>query len=227
MKVRNLLTASALVALAGTQLAHADVEVIFSRAVGSPTSSVPGAVDLAGAPMAATFSSMLEFWLSPDGTKWLLRGATDAGSDLANYLILGSGASEIMNLQEGRPFPGAVGNELLDFHSSTSNRPFNANNEWAFAIRARGGLTANAQKIVKFTAANVGSLAAQQGDLYTGLSDTGTPGDEIMGNSAGSICLTDAGEVFLHDTRSATSTPVAGPPSSATTRSSCRFRSTM
>ncbi len=199
MKRWTLCTLGAIALASGTSSSRADVEVIYSRASAGATALVPSAVDLNGDPLASRFNSMLEFFLSPDGSRWLLRGSTDAGSDLANYLILGSGTSAIMNLQEGRPFPGAIDAEILEFHSSTSNRPFNQNNEWAFPIRSRGGATANAQKVLKFTSAGIGSLALQQGDLYTGILDTGAAGDETVGNSAGSICLTNSGDFYLHD----------------------------
>ena len=110
------MTATAVLAIAGAASAvPPTIQVIYSRAAGSPTSDVPGAVDTTGAPVSAKFVSMLEFWLSADGTRWILRGATNqptAESD--NFLVLGNGVTGSVVMQEGRPFPGAIGSEVVD-----------------------------------------------------------------------------------------------------------------
>ncbi|MBX3387638.1 MAG: hypothetical protein KF768_13800 [Phycisphaeraceae bacterium] len=199
MRHWKLAVTGALALGAGASVGLAGVDVIFSRIAASPTSTVPGAEDLMGNPISPKFVSMLDFYLSPDGTKWLLRGASDAPTTHDAFLILGSGTTGSIVLQDGRPFPGAVGGELVDFFSGTNNRPFNANNDWAFTFRAKGGAASTFQKLIKFTSAGVGSIAHQMGDLYTGVLDTGTPGDEAIGNSFGSICLLDSGQVYWHD----------------------------
>ncbi|HYE62729.1 MAG TPA: hypothetical protein VD997_12105 [Phycisphaerales bacterium] len=197
--VAALAAGCVLTALAGHA---ATIEVIYSRASGGPTATVPGAVDLSGNPATASFNSMLEFWLSPDGSKWLLRGSTSqptAESDA--YLLLGSGTSGSVVLQEGRPFPGAVGSEVIEFFSSTVSYPFNAQNDWAFAFRARGGVAANQQKIVRYTSAGAGVLRFQQGDAYSGLTDNpdGNAGNETIGNSPGNLSLRNNGAILWHD----------------------------
>src|SRR4051812_6466262 len=114
----GVLASATLLACAGTSLALPTIDVLYSRAAASPTSIVPGAVDTTGAPVSTRFNSMLEFWLSPDGTRWILRGSTTqptAESD--SYLMLGGGSTGSVFLQEGRPFPGATGSELVDFFS--------------------------------------------------------------------------------------------------------------
>ncbi len=199
---RMCISAAALVGMAGAAGATPPViQVIYSRAAGSPTSDVPGAVDTTGAPAAAKFVSMLEFWLSPDGTRWILRGATNqptAESD--SYLLVGSGTAGSVALQEGRPFPGAVGSEVVDFFSGSVAYPFNASNDWAFALRARGGVASVFQKIVRNTG-GVGALRYQMGDLYTGTTDNpvANAGNETIGNSASSIHLLSSGVVGWYD----------------------------
>ncbi len=196
------LSVLALVVCCGSAAAVPAIDVIYSRAATSPTSNVPGAVDTTGAAVSTKWNSMLEFWMSPDGTKWILRGSTTqptAESD--SILVLGSGLSGSMVLQEGRPFPGAVGNEVVDFFTSSEAYPFNANNDWAFALRAKGGVASVFQKIVRFNAAGVGVLRYQMGDAYTGMTDNpvGNAGNETIGNSASSIHLRNDGVIGWHD----------------------------
>ncbi len=192
------MTAAALLAFAGAASAvPPTIQLIYSRATGSPTSDVPGAVDTTGAPASAKFVSMLEFWLSADGTRWLLRGATNqptAESD--SYLLLGNGTSGSVVMQEGRPFPGAIGSEVVEFFSSSVSYPFNGSNDWAFAIRARGGIAANFNKIVRVTG-GMGTLRFQMGDLYTGTTDNpvGNAGNETIGNSTAGIHLLNDGRI--------------------------------
>ncbi len=192
----GVVSAATIVLLAGVA-PGADVDVVFSRANGA-SSVVPGAVDTAGNPAAANFNSMLEFWLSPDGSRFLLRGSTSqptAESD--SYLLLGSGMTGTVVLQEGRPFPGAVNAELVDFFSSSVCYPFNAANDWAFALRAKGGVASMFQKIIRVSSAGTGVLRFQMGDLYTGTTDNpvGNAGNETIGNSASTITLQNNGVI--------------------------------
>ena len=192
------ITAAAVVAcFAG--LAQSAVEVIYSRANGA-SSVVPGAVDTAGNPVVANFNTMPEFWLSPDGSRWLLRGTTNqptAESD--NVVLLGGGTTGSVYLQEGRPFPGAVDAEVVDFASSLVGRPFNASNDWAFALRSKGGASSTFNKIIRVNSAGVGTLRFQMGDLYTGMVDTGGSGDETIGNSTAAVHLLNTGVIGWHD----------------------------
>ena len=190
------------VALAGAASAvPPTIHVIYSRAGGSATSDVPGAVDMTGAPASAKFSTMLDFWLSADGTRWILRGNTNqptAESD--NYLLLGNGVTGSVVMQEGRPFPGAIGSEVVEFFSGSVSYPFNGNNDWAFALRARGGVAANFNKIVRVIG-GTGTLRFQMGDLYVGTTDNpvANAGNETIGNSAAGVHLLNDGRIGWHD----------------------------
>ncbi len=194
---RAVTAAAVLACCAG--IAQSAIEVIFSRANGA-SSIVPGAADTAGNPVVANFNTMPEFWLSPDGTRWILRATTNQPTtESDNVVILGGGTSGSVYLQEGRPFPGAVGAEVMDFASSLVGRPFNANNEWAFSLRSKGGATSTFNKIIRVDSAGVGTLRFQMGDLYTGMVDTNASGDETIGNSTASVHLRNNGVIGWHD----------------------------
>ncbi len=185
----------AMLASAGTP----DVDVIYSRALSSPTSTVPGAVDASGAPVVAQWATMLEFWLSPDGTSWMVRGTTTQPATESSIMVAGSGLTGTMLVQEAQPFPGAVGGEVLDFLSSTTN-PFNDNNDMLVALRARGGVSSVFHKLVRFDSMGSG-VAYQMGDLYTGMIDLppAPSGDETIGNSPQSGVLLNDGTVGWRD----------------------------
>jgi hypothetical protein len=177
------------------------VTVIFSRSAGSPTSAVPGAQNNDGSPAVTQWNTMLEFWLSPDGSRWLLRGTSTQATTADNLLVFGRGVCGSVILQDGRPFPGAVGGEIVDFISTTNMYPFNSNNEWAIALRARGGVASVFQKVLRYSAANAGELRFQMGDLYTGLQDLAPnpSGDETVGNSVSTVHLLNDGRIGTHD----------------------------
>ncbi|MCC6321784.1 MAG: hypothetical protein IT438_10170 [Phycisphaerales bacterium] len=184
------------------QAAPPVVEVIYSRAPLGSTSDVPGAVDLTGTAVATKFNSMLELWTSPDGSRFLLRGATTqptAESD--NYLLLGSGNAGSVFQQEGRPFPGAVGAEVVDFFSSLNPQPFNGANDFVFPVRSRGGVASVFQKIIQFNPGGGGTLRYQMGDPYVDLVDSPTTasGDETIGNSVASAHLLNDNRIGWQD----------------------------
>ncbi|MBX3359551.1 MAG: hypothetical protein KF745_14115 [Phycisphaeraceae bacterium] len=200
MKTRVCMGAASLMFAAGAMAGVPDVDVLYSR-VGA-TSAIPGAQENDGSPAATAWNTMLEFWLSPDGSKWLLKGTSTQATTADNLLMLGSGGAGSVILQDGRPFPGAVGGEIVDFISTSNMYPFNQNNEWAIALRARGGVASVFQKVLRFSSADVGELRFQMGDLYTGMVDNpvGSSGDEILGNSVGTVHLLNDGRIGTHDT---------------------------
>ncbi len=202
-KLAGLMGAAGLAVAVGMTagLARADVSVVYSAVPLSPTATVPGAVDLSGAPVVTQFATMPEFWLSPDGTRWLIRGTTSQATDQNTVVVLGMGTSGSVVVQEGRPFPGAVGSEVVDFVSTLNPQPFNANNQWVFPVRARGGTTGVANKIIRWDAAGVGTLRFQQGGAYTGLTDLApaVSGDEQLGNSQASAHLLNDGRIGWQD----------------------------
>jgi hypothetical protein len=198
--VRNLAVCGGFLAIVSFAAAGTpDVDVIYSRVLTSPTATVPGAVDANGIPTSTQWSVMSEFWLSPDGTVWMLRGTTTQATDGSAVVVLGGGVSGSMLLQEGRPFPGAVGDEVVDFFNSMNN-PINDDNDLLVSVRARGGVDAVSSKLVVYDELDTG-VAYQRGDLYTGVMDRpeDPSGDELLGNSLQSGVLLNDGRVGWRD----------------------------
>jgi hypothetical protein len=181
-------------ALAGGPIA----EVIYTKIPTHSTSLVPGARDLSGNPAVTNFRALEQITLSPDGSRWMLIGRTQQGSDLETIMLIGSDTSGTTFLQEGQPVPGGAPGELIDFFNTIGR--FNENNEFAMTLRARptsatfnkvlfynGGLTPS---MSDFTLVARGG-STPGGDLYAGLSDLAPnpSGDERVGNSIGSVHL--------------------------------------
>ncbi len=162
------------------------IEVIYNKIPTSPKSVVPGAIDLNGDPAATNFRAIEDLFLSPDGTKWMLKGRTQLGSDLENIMILGGDTVGDRFLQEGEQVPGAAPGELVEFFGSTVGR-WNTLNEFAFSLRPRGAN--DLQTVLYWNGAF--NLEFREGDLYTGLSDSGAAGDETVGNSVGAVHALD------------------------------------
>ena len=183
--------AIALVLLSAASRAQ-DLEVLFCEIPSSPKSVVPGALDdITGLPEATNFRAIEDVILSPGGTAWLLKGRTQQGSNEENILLLGAGTSGTMFSQEGQPMPGGVPGEVVDFFGSGIGR-FNSLDQLAYSARARGGSAATFQKVILWDGTS-STITTQMGDLYTGLDDLppNPIGDEIVGNSIGSIHLMD------------------------------------
>lgn len=194
-----LLAATTATGTVATSLLAADIEVIFSKIAGHPTSVVPGAVDANGDPAFSEFRAMHDLIGSPDGSRWLLRARTQLGSGLENILLLGEGTQATNFAQAGQPIHDGLPGEIYDFFGSGLGR-FNDNNDFAFSARATGGVSAHAQKVIRVIN-GVPNMVMQQGDLYVGLIDVpGNPsGDETVGNSVGSVHLLNDGTVGVHD----------------------------
>lgn len=192
---------AALVGAAVAMPALAQIDVIYTKISGHPTAVVPGAKDLAGNPVATDFRAMENLFGSPDGTRWFLKGRTQLGSDLETVLLLGGGDSGTALVQEGQP---AVGGGFYDFIGSGVGRFDDVNNA-AFSVRCRAvqegsGSLPNGHRVLRYTQSSGAlSLAFAQGDPYTGLQDTNPSGDELVGNSVGSIHLLNNGLIGCQD----------------------------
>jgi hypothetical protein len=178
------------------------IEVIYTKIPGTPKAAVPGAVDLTGAPIATDFRAMEDLWVSPDGARWLLKGRTQAGSDMETILLMGSGTTGTRLAQEGNFIPGGGADERYDFFGS-SGITFDSTNRFAFTARARtmatGSTSApNGQRVLYFDGSTI-TLRFKEGDLIGGLMDTGATGDEKFGNSVGSVHLLDDGRIGSQD----------------------------
>jgi hypothetical protein len=177
----------------------ADIQVIFTEVPGDPTAVVPGAMDPNGDPATTEFKAMELFSISPDGSQWILKGRNYLGSDLETMLLLGSGASGSVFAQEGQPVHDGAAGEIYDFFGS-SPPYFNDLGQFVYTARARGGVSANAQKGIYFDGANF-HVVLQQGDPALGLADApGNPvGDELFGNSFGSFHVLNDGTFGCQD----------------------------
>src|SRR5688572_11341445 len=185
----------AALALAPATARAQQLEVIFCEIPTSPKSVVPGALDVGGLPEATNFKALEDFFVSPDGTTWMLKARTQQGADEENILLLGSGTGGTMFAQEGQPVHAGAPGELYDFFGSGVGR-FNALNQFAYSARARGGSASVFQKVIFWNGAGF-SIPTQMGDLYTGLIDLSPNpvGDETVGNSIGSIHPLDDGRI--------------------------------
>lgn len=187
--------------LAATALAggaDADIEVIYTKKAGDPKAQVPGQLDLAGMPVATEWRALEDLIVSPDGTTWFLKGRNQLGSDLETLALLGKDDTGDALAQEGQPIPGGATGELFDFFSTTL-MPFNEDNDYGFACRARGGLATVFQKVMYWDGTSL-KIVAQMGDSLVGLSDPDGAGNETAGNSIGSIQILNDGRFTAHDT---------------------------
>ncbi|TVQ59025.1 MAG: hypothetical protein EA379_12115 [Phycisphaerales bacterium] len=198
--------AAALVCFAGAALAN-DPEIIFTKIATHPSSIVPGAVDPNGDPVNTNWRALERIIVSPDGSRWILKGRTQQATLEENIMLLGSDAdlSTVNFAQEGLPIPDGVAGEVYDFFGSGLGR-FNLNNQFAYSARARGGVNSVFQKVIVYSGGLVPTpadfeIVTQMGDPYTGLIDSppNPSGDELVGNSIGSIHILDNGTVGAHD----------------------------
>jgi hypothetical protein len=176
----------------------ADLELIYSEIATSPTSVAPGALDLAGQPMTALFTAINALSVRVETDEWVVRGITDAGSDLANILIRGTGSSGTMWIQEGQPLQGGgdVG-ELYDFFD-TPPVSWNASGIIGYSFRARGGaVTTDNEKVATFDGTSH-NIFLQQGDALSGLQGACT--NPTLGNSVGGVQMLDKGAVAFGNT---------------------------
>lgn len=188
-----VLCVSLLIAGSVAGRSFAQVEVIFSEVPGSPTAIVPGAMDLTGQPVTAEFLSMLDLAPSPTGDQWILHGSTQQGPDLANVLLLGSGAVGSVFAQEGQPVHGGVSPEVYEFFDGVAG--FDSAGNFAYGARARDGNPDFKEKVIVFDGLTF-TVVIQESDPALGLQDsTGPAGDETFGNSLNSIHLLDNGDV--------------------------------
>lgn len=175
----------------------ADLELIYSKIPGHPTAVAPGAVDSEAKPMVVEFRALNSLVGSPDGSRWLM--AARIQYEPTPILLLGSGVEGAAFAQSGQPVHGGLPNERYDFFGSGLGR-FNDNNDFAFSARAMGGVAAHGQKVIRVID-GVATIVTQQGQPYVGLLDVpgNASGDEIVGNSIGSIHLLNDGTVGALD----------------------------
>ena len=179
------------------------VTVLHTKIAGHPTSSIPGTRDLNGALVPSEIKAMEDIVLNPrDSGAWLLKARTTLGADLETVMIARRGGVTNALMQEGQFAPGGDPSHRFDFFGSAMGR-FNTIGDYVFCFRARTGVTgstypADGQRVAVWDGTNI-VVRLKQGDLVSGLMDTGATGDEKVGNSVGSAHLLDSGAIGTQD----------------------------
>jgi hypothetical protein len=178
-----------------------DVKVIFTEIVTDPSGTVPGALDSASMPVATNWLAIEDMSLRSDGGQWCIKGRTTQATTNDSILVLGSNLTGTMFCQDGQPFQGGVAGELYDFFDSGSPISWNANGDIGFSCRAKGGVAAVFEKVVRVVG-GVHTIVHQMGDSFPGLTDVvaNPTGDELFGNSIGSVTLLDDGSFLFGNT---------------------------
>ncbi len=178
------------------------VDVIYTEIPGSPTASVPGAVDASGVPdPTAEFIALEDMNVEHNGNEWVVKARTGQGSTVDSILIRGSGLSGTAWAQDNQPFLGGVPGELYDFFDSLRPVAWDDFGNIAFSARAKGGSSAVFEKVVVFDGVNH-TIVLQMGDPAMALVDimSNPTGDETFGNSIGSVHLMNSGVVGFVNT---------------------------
>ncbi|MCI0631719.1 MAG: dockerin type I domain-containing protein [Phycisphaerales bacterium] len=178
----------------------AETEVIYTEIITHPSSLAPGMLDLGGNPVEARFTALFDIAISHDGTQWIIRADTDLDTTFDQVLLLGSGPCGSPLAQDGQPVPGSTTGELWDFFDTDYPASFNENGDIAFSGRARPS-TSIKEKIIKIVG-GVPTLFATESTPVTGLVDVpaNPTGDELIGNSVGSVSFLNDGRVFFGNT---------------------------
>jgi hypothetical protein len=184
----------------GLAVGGVEVDVIYTEIVTDPSSLAPGMVDLAGNPVEGRFTSLFDIAISHDGTQWVIRADTDLDATFDQILLLGSGRCGSPLAQDGQPVPGSTTGELWDFFDTDYPASFNEAGDIAYSGRARPSTTIK-EKIIKVVG-GVQTLFATESTPVTGLVDipANPTGDELIGNSVGSVSFLNDGRVFFGNT---------------------------
>lgn len=175
--------------------------VIYTEAVGSPTSLVPGAVGPGAVPVVTNWLAIEDLSIRHDGGEWMLKGRTTQATTNDSILVRGGGLSGTMFAQDGQPVQGGAAGEQYDFFDSPVPAAWDNAGNIALSFRAKGGVSTRAEKIVRVVG-GVHTVVIQQDDPALGLVDLppNPSGDERFGNSMNSVHLLDDGRVgFVND----------------------------
>lgn len=178
-----------------------DIEVLYTKIDASPTSDIPGTLDLSGLPMPSKWRALEDFTVSHDGSEWVLKGRTRLGSDLETILVRGFGDTGTQfadsMAQEGQPVPGEGAGILWDFFDSGRPVSYDSRNNIGMSGRVKGPPTGQRERIMKRDCAGNWTIVLREGDPLFGLTDTpaSSAGDEALGNSVSGVHLLDDGRV--------------------------------
>ena len=206
----------------------AGIETIYTKIHLQPTATIPGTVDLNGAPAVSEWEGLESLVIKPGGHEWLVKGRTTMNSDLKHVAVLGSGRTGTMFLQEGQHAPGGLADERFEFFGTSSGITvpfgrFDENGRFAFAAQARNAATgttnaANGRRIFLLDGSGV-SVLYMQSNAYTGCYDDpgfpggGAPGNETMSGTVGTVHLLNNGTVGFIDSSIANESFVLRPAS--------------
>ncbi|MBK7877578.1 MAG: hypothetical protein IPJ77_17955 [Planctomycetes bacterium] len=172
-------------------------QVIYSEVALSSTSTVPGALDAAGLPVATTWLAIEDLAVRQNGAQWCVKGRTVQATTNDSLLLLGSGLTGTMFVQDGQPVQGGIAGEQYDFFDTPNPISWDSAGNLGLSFRAKGGVTGTLEKVTKVIG-GVHTIVLQQGTTLTGLVDipANPTGDEQLGNSVGSVQLRDDGTIF-------------------------------
>jgi len=174
-------------------------EVIYTEIVTSPTSVAPGMVDLAGNPVVGRFTALFDLNLNWTGNQWALRADTDLDTTFDQVVLLGNGLNGSAFLQDGRPVPGSTTGELWDFFDA---KPISWDEKDNIGYSARARPSTNIKEKIVRVENEVHTVLYTESSPTTGLVDVpaNPQGDELIGNSVGSVQLRNDGQIFFANT---------------------------
>jgi hypothetical protein len=167
-------------------------EVIFCEIDTSPKSDVPGAS------VATKWKALEDFNVSHDGAFFALKGRTQNGTD-DTFLLFGNRALTTLAAigEESQTIPGNAPLQF-DFFDTGDPVSFDLAGNMALSFRSKGGATNTHEKIMWLDPGlTTYDIVMSQMDPLVGCSDSGTPGDETLGNSVGSVSGLQNGEIFF------------------------------
>lgn len=178
-----------------------DVEVIFTEIPGHPTAAASGTLDIAGNPIAADITALEDLHVRHDGGQWIVKGRVNVNTATDTILFIGSGSNGTAFAQEDQPFVGGFAGELYDFFDSGNPVVWDENGNIAFSARAKGGVSSVKEKLVYFDGVNHTHILTESSPT-TGLVDIASnpTGDELIGNSIGSVFLLNNGQIGFVNT---------------------------
>jgi hypothetical protein len=105
MNSMNILVAAALFcAPASAQ----SLQVIYCEIPSSPKSVVPGALETTtGLPEATNFRALEDLFVSPDGTRWMIKARTQQGTDRRTSCSSGPATRARCSRRKANRFPAA------------------------------------------------------------------------------------------------------------------------
>lgn len=166
------------------------IEVIHTGIPGHPTAQVPGSP--AGVEFRGPIVAFLDLYGSPSGNHWIIKAFSNEADTINEVILVDDGMESAVVAKEGGVSPIGV----LNYGFMDSDCAINDNGEFAFGNRLSAGTTTDE---IIFKRNPMGALvsAVREGDAAPGLTDTGTIGDELFGNSLNSPVILNNNTVLF------------------------------